>query len=102
MLDGLPAKLRGRIDVCADTGCWVWMGSWDSGNGYGKVRYAGHTWLAHRLVYTLINGDIPPTRVLDHLCRRRRCCNPAHVESVLPRENTRRGAAVLFRTSTEY
>lgn len=39
-------------------------------------------------------GPIPEGLVIDHLCRRPRCINPAHLEAVTNEENVRRGAAV--------
>lgn len=40
-------------------------------------------------------GPIPAGLVLDHLCRVRRCCNPAHLEPVTQRENLMRGASFV-------
>jgi hypothetical protein len=97
MLDLLPHNLRSRIEICKETGCWIWTGKWDSGNGYGKVRHQGQIWMAHRLIFTLLNGEIPQGLVLDHICRTRRCCNPDHLEPVTVRENTHRGDAILFQ-----
>lgn len=87
-----------RTYIDEETGCWVWRpGQWNSGNGYGKVRYEGKPWMVHRLVWTYFNGPIPEGMVLDHVvCRRRACCNPDHLDLVLPADNTYRGMAVLF------
>jgi hypothetical protein len=70
--------------------CWLWTGSLHS-KGYGKMSVAGRDWLAHRLAYELFVGPIPPKLQLDHLCRVRRCVNPAHLEAVTTRENLLRG-----------
>lgn len=51
----------------------------------------------HRVVWTLLGYQLLDTQVLDHLCRVRSCCNPAHLEPVSHAENTKRGAAVLFK-----
>lgn len=46
---------------------------------------------AHRYAYeTLGPGPIPDGLVLDHLCRNRACCNPAHLEAVPQRTNVLR------------
>ena len=92
----LPQRIIERLAFCPNTGCWLWDARWDSGNGYRKTRWQGRTWMAHRLVWTLMEGPIPEGHVLDHLCRVRFCCNPGHMEPVTMRENTRRGEAVLF------
>lgn len=52
--------------------------------------------MAHRLIYTMLIGEIPEGMVLDHLCRNRRCVNPHHLEPVTVKENTHRGEAKLF------
>jgi hypothetical protein len=33
---------------------------------------------------------------LDHLCRRRNCVCPSHLDPVTPAENIRRGAAARY------
>ena len=100
-MDRLPERIRDNIAPCPLTGCWFYMGSWDSGNGYGKTMWQGMTWMFHRLVWTLLVGPIPRGKVLDHTCRVRICCNPDHLEPVTGKENTYRGRAVLYRRSVE-
>jgi hypothetical protein len=39
----------------------------------------------------LMVGQIPDGLTLDHLCRNRRCVNPAHLEAIPHSENIRRG-----------
>ena len=71
-------------------GCWVWTGEILE-HGYGRVSWGPHRYPAHRVAYELYVGPIPEGMQLDHLCRNRRCVNPAHVEPVTCRENLLRG-----------
>jgi hypothetical protein len=95
----LPLRIAAKIIPSHDLDslCWIWIGA-ESGNGYGKVSIEGKMKMAHRAVYEIFLGPIPPGFVLDHLCRNRGCCNPHHMEPVTVRENTLRGNAVLFPT----
>lgn len=77
-------RVWAKIDRQTD-GCWVWLGS-VMPNGYGRQGSE----LAHRLVYELLVGPIPDGLTLDHLCRCKRCVNPAHLEPVTAAENTAR------------
>jgi hypothetical protein len=84
-----------KVDTTAGAlECWPWLGTM-KGNGYGMlvVRRVKH--LAHRFAYELLVGPIPAGLQLDHLCRNRRCVNPAHLEPVTARENTIRGKALI-------
>lgn len=74
-------------------GCWLWLGSVSTG-GYGytsRGAIAGRSPRAHRAVYEYYRGPIPAGLTLDHLCRVRRCVNPAHLEPTSTRENLLRG-----------
>lgn len=78
--------------------CWVWTAS--TKNGYGQIGSGGHRGppvLAHRVSYELLVGPVPDGLELDHLCRNRRCVNPAHLEPVTHRENALRGEAPSVR-----
>lgn len=75
----------------SESGCWLWAGGmWP--NGYGKTGRTIHgSRLAHRVFYTEIVGPIPDGLDLDHMCRVRPCCNPAHLEPVSRAMNLDRG-----------
>lgn len=89
----LPPRLATRIAVQA-SGCWEWTGTRKE-TGYGRIEVAGRIVHVHRHVYELLVGPVPAELEVDHLCRNRPCCNPAHLEPVTHRENTRRARAAV-------
>jgi HNH endonuclease len=78
--------------------CWIWLGPKDK-DGYGRVKFDGKTQRVHRVMHTLIKGDIPEGREPDHLCRIRVCCNPDHTEIVSTRENILRSDGPAARNA---
>ena len=70
--------------------CWLWTGPLAT-LGYGRMRFEGRTYPAHRLAYILVKGSVPDDLPLDHLCRIPLCVNPDHLEPVTTRINTLRG-----------
>ena len=81
-----------------DEGCWLWAGSVYR-NGYGRMSVNNKTVLAHRFAYVLLVGEIPQGKQLDHLCRKRSCVNPEHLEPVSAKENQLRGDTFTARNS---
>ena len=78
-------------------GCWRWTG-FVTPDGYGTIRdSSGLTRKAHRVAYEAWVGPIPDGLQLDHLCRVRDCCNPAHLEPVTSQENSLRGETAAAR-----
>lgn len=62
--------------------------------GYGifyNFHGTGKRKKAHIAEWEAIHGPVPDGYVLDHLCRRRSCINPNHLELVTSVENTLRG-----------
>ncbi len=76
--------------------CWIWTGYIHEKTGYGQFGVRAGTRLTHRIAYQYAVGPIPAGRHLDHLCRRRACCRPTHLEPVSPRENIWRGEQGAF------
>lgn len=62
--------------------CWEYTGANYNSKGYKAFSYKYNRYPAHRIAYSLVNGEIPLGLVLDHLCRNVACVNPAHLEAV--------------------
>jgi hypothetical protein len=84
------ASLHKRIVSDQVTGCWIWTGA-KSSQGYAKAIYDWRVYPVHRVLLEESLGPIAPALQVDHLCRNRACCNPAHLEPVTQRENILRG-----------
>lgn len=92
---GVPTEERvwPRVDKDGPGGCWLWTGPLQP-KGYARVmQTGGAAIMVHRFVYELLVGPVPDGLQLDHLCRVRHCCNPAHLEPVTNAENQHRGMA---------
>jgi hypothetical protein len=75
-------------DCGYETRCWVWQLALNT-VGYAIRHRDGQTRVVHRLNYERDVGPVPEGLELDHLCRVRRCVNPAHLEPVTHTENLR-------------
>lgn len=90
-------RFDGKYLVDAASGCWCWTGALDR-DGYAAPFKIGsraddsrRQVRPHRWVYEQECGAIGDGLVIDHLCRNRRCVNPAHMEAVTPLVNHQRG-----------
>lgn len=72
------------------TSCWIWIGG-ITARGYGSVCFRYKQYSAHRFVYEYLVGEIPNGKELDHLCRKKSCVNPDHLEPVSHKINCSRG-----------
>lgn len=84
----LPPRFWRKVQV-AESGCWLWTACLNS-RGYGCYSLGGRRHLAHRVAFEALVNRIPKGLTIDHLCRVKRCVNPAHMEPVTLEENLRR------------
>lgn len=86
-------RLLAGIEYDTNGGCWLWGRAVNSKTGYGMIGVGGrgkHT-TTHAAAYRALVGAVPPGLELDHLCRVRACCNPAHLEPGTHKVNMERG-----------
>lgn len=86
-----------RVQKAGADACWPWTGKVNK-TGYGHFSFNPTglltvSWMAHRLAYKTLGPGIPDGLTLDHLCKNKRCCNPAHLEPVTSSENSSRATA---------
>jgi hypothetical protein len=92
-----PERFWEKVDRRGPDECWPWRASVGT-HGYGVLGLGGHgTTTAPRFAYELLVGPIPAGLTIDHLCRNRRCVNPAHLEVVTRGENVLRGESTPAR-----
>lgn len=76
-----------KIDKNDINSCWICLKGFTTGRGYRGKLINGKWTSMHRLMYTIFIGKIPRDMTLDHLCRRKNCINPFHLEVVTRKEN---------------
>ena len=91
----LPQPFRAKVHKTIG-GCWLWTARQNS-TGYGYFWHSGSNVLAHRFSYERLIGPIPTALTLDHLCRKRLCVNPSHLEPMTLRQNILRGVGITAR-----
>lgn len=71
-------KILSGVNI-TDAGCWVWTGYCHPQWGYGETTYLKKVWRIHRLIWTIMKGEIPEGFVIRHKCDNAPCCNPDHL-----------------------
>lgn len=72
------AEFWSKVDRSDFFGCWLWRGTIDPGNGYGRLKVNKRPVYAHRFAYEITAGPIEPQKSLLHDCATKICVNPTH------------------------
>jgi hypothetical protein len=83
------SRFHAKYAVDVTTFCWEWTAALDP-NGYSVHKNYGRKISGHRFAFLAFVGPIPADRQIDHVCRNKRCVNPAHLDCVTAQENTLR------------
>ncbi|MFI8976505.1 HNH endonuclease [Nocardia asteroides] len=92
----VDTRSRWETEPNAFTGspCRLWVGEVAT-NEYALLRVHGRqAWPVHRVALALSGVYDASDRVVDHLCRTRRCVRPDHLELVSSPENVLRGIGI--------
>lgn len=91
LVEPYASRFWGKVRQDGD--CWIWTGN--EMDGYGQWQFAKGTNAkrVHRLSYEAMVGEIPAGLVLDHLCLRKLCLNPYHLDPVPTAVNVNRWRA---------
>lgn len=91
----IQQRFYSKLDVNHKTGCYDYTGPRLRGYGLFTVCKNGkrRTFRAHRVAWMLHHKRrVPDGLEIDHLCNRKSCCNPDHLEAVSHATNMRRAA----------
>jgi len=84
-----PFKFLSKISIGLSTECWSFTGA--KVKGYGKFstwdKVKNKNYLAHRVSFSIFNGELIEGLVVDHVCRNRSCVSPEHLRQVTVEEN---------------
>lgn len=89
-----PIDVFKYIDIPQDGDtepCWPWIGG-TGGRENDKRGYftiGGIKYLAYRIVYKLVYGDLPDDVIIRHTCDNGICCNPTHLVKGTQSDNER-------------
>ena len=82
-----PEILWSKVDKKGEDECWNWIGLKNK-QGYGRVQINEYSYLAHRVIYSLVYPNIIEWRApknssesgfILHRCDNPSCCNPKHL-----------------------
>jgi len=86
----LWSKVLERTQPEPNSGCLLWLGA-ATPHGYGVVGFGGRCGVSvyvHRLAYEVAHGELLAGEHVLHRCDNPYCCNPDHLRSGMPADNT--------------
>lgn len=97
----VEARLMDKVEYDTNGGCWLFRGV-TLPAGYGHLKMGNRSVLAHRVSWSIRNGEIPPGMLVRHKCDVPSCVNPDHLVTGTHADNTadmiKRGRMVSRRT----
>ena len=57
-------------------------------DGYPRMKHNKRFWRMNRLMWTLVNGEIPIKNVVAHSCNNKSCINTNHMYLCSPEQNS--------------
>jgi len=80
------SKLARILHFCKEKdGCLIWTRSVIK--DHAQIVFRKKSWIGSRVVWTLVNGEIPEKKVIMHLCGNGLCLNPDHLELGTQKDN---------------
>ncbi len=76
-----------HVAVTGPDECWEWLGCTGADDTYGRFRFGGTMWLAHRFAFWFAGGVHPEDLCVCHSCDNPSCQNPAHLWLGTQKEN---------------
>lgn len=78
--------IEDNSEKVTESGCWIWMKAVHP-DGYGSITFKSKSEKAHRISYSVFNGEIEEGKQIMHSCDNPSCVNPAHLSQGTAHDN---------------